>query len=154
MKEEIKKELQNLHSTSIPEKQTNLYQVPSGYFDQLPDQVWQRIQQKANQPKSARIINLRILKITAYAASLIIGGLIIYRLWLNPAVPIPAIHELSQEEIEKYLLDNSEYFETEDLTPWLIDAQDEQATEDLNLPFESQEVEEFLKTENLEIDNI
>lgn len=156
MREEIKKELQDLQSSLIHHEGSKKPQVPEGYFDQLPDVVWARVhQQHMHKSSPAKIIKLNGVKLLAYAATLMLGIWLLSQIWTStsPTITAPDINELSKEDIHNYLQNNSEYLEFEDLMP-LINQPATEPTEEWNLPFDQSELENYFESENLDLDQI
>ncbi len=160
MNEEIKKEILGLQSSLPQQKHPDGMNVPQGYFEQLPDVVWQRIQNEAIAPPQIGALTktrpIKLWKVMAIAATLMLGILLITRLWNETPNTTPGEHslvDLSKDELEKYLLDNSDYLEPDDLIPLLND-QSSTIGDELILPFNPSELEQYLETENIELEEI
>lgn len=160
MNERIKKEIRDLQSSLPLHNQPDKKTVPQGYFDQLPDVVWERIQKESKEQTHNVLTNTRTIKlwkIITIAATLMLGISLITRLWNDaPATITPKpqnLVDLNKDELENYLLDISEYLEPEDLIPLLND-QISTNEDELNLPFEPSELEQYFETEHLELEEI
>ncbi len=116
---------------------------PEGYFERLPDQLWQRLQQEESKPKKSPLRRWLLLSVSVAAAALLL--LIAARSLLRPEnetksplatqdsssqepqpSPSPSpntksseysqlLAEISDEEINEYLLQNSEDIALSDL---------------------------------------
>jgi hypothetical protein len=94
-------------------KRVYVYEVPAGYFEQLPGQVLKAV--KEQQP--ARVVSMSFTRrVIRYAAAAVVAGLIITAGWLylsnkgNKANPyglpphdVARLDSISDEMLEKYL---------------------------------------------------
>jgi hypothetical protein len=86
----------------------NVYQVPEGYFDQLPSVIMQRVQ-PGGASNSRSWFGLRYYSLRVALATLVTGGILATGVYLNrtptaePA-PIASLSEIPNEEIMQYLL--------------------------------------------------
>jgi len=100
------KEGQNdiVNTNHFPPKLDLPYDVPYGYFEHLPH----RVQSRLESSKEPKIIWANGLRLTALAASLaLVFGLFWLQMRSEESVQL-AINELSQEEINDYLLAHSD----------------------------------------------
>jgi hypothetical protein len=108
----VNQKLNPRESTILPAAITNVYEVPDRYFENLPQQVLQKVNSSTKGPLISMIFGRKIVR---YAVVACFAALVSVSAWLffrdgstvNTAADISGIENMSNDEISNYLETNS-----------------------------------------------
>lgn len=167
-KDEIKKELEELSPILSKLKKENPFEVPSNYFQQLPNQIMEQAKltpvEKSIRKESwlDRIVASFAFMLRPQVALGLLGLVAItwtaiYTLQPDETIAPIAVSQEIEEEADEYILENIEDFDVDDLAQlafgeeidYLIDSGDDLEFDDATLDeilegVEVEDIEEFL----------
>ena len=106
MKNEIRKELEELGSSLVDDKFKKRPEIPEDYFTNMQEAVMQKLDQEAKMPRHKRGPVLSLKKMLYASAAILVlalGALIVFNLSSENS---PIIDQLDEESIYTYLNEN------------------------------------------------